>query len=351
MFFSSWFSGGIARGLAGLSWDDSSLPETFQKVKAIGVTTLIGVSDQTYSPTLSQLRAFVAVAEYRHFGTAATRLGVSQPTLSQALAALEGGLGVHLIERSTRRVLVTAAGAALLPQAKQILDAADGFVASAAGVGHALSGPLRIGLIPTIAPYVLPALLPALRRELPEAAPQVVEDQTARLLDALRGGVLDVAVLALPSEASGMTEMPLYTEDFVLVLPREHPLAGRDDLAPAALDELPLLLLDEGHCLREQTLDLCRSADAHPVAGDTRATSLTTVVQCVAGGLGVTLVPESAVAVETARGDLTTARFAAPAPGRTVGLAFRASSGRAEAYERLAEVLRSVAPAGARLRS
>lgn len=305
---------------------------------------LIGVSDQNWQPTLAQLRAFVAVAECRHFGTAATRLGVSQPTLSQALAALESGLGVQLIERSTRRVLVTAAGTALLPKAKQIIDAADGFVSAAAGVGHALSGPLRIGLIPTVAPYVLPTLLPALAEELPAVVPQVVEDQTARLLEALRGGALDVAVLALPSGGSGMVEIPLYDEDFVLVVPRNHPLAGRDDLVPAGLDELPLLLLDEGHCLRDQTLDLCRSVDAHPTAGDTRATSLTTVVQCVSGGLGVTLVPESAVAVETARGDLATARFAAPAPGRTIGLVFRGSSGRTEAYERFAEIVRSVAP-------
>ncbi len=307
------------------------------------------MSDQSYQPTLSQLRAFVAVAEYRHFGTAATRLGVSQPTLSQALAALESGLGVQLIERSTRRVLVTTAGDALLAQAKQTLDAADGFVASAAGVSHALSGPLRIGVIPTIAPYLLPVLLPALRTELSSVTPHVVEDQTARLLDTLRAGALDVAVLALPSEAAGVVETPLYTEDFVMVVPTGHPLAGRDDLTLAALDDLPLLLLDEGHCLRDQTLDLCRSVDAHPIAGDTRATSLTTVVQCVAGGLGVTLVPESAVAVEAARGDLATARFRAPAPGRTVGLVFRASSGRAEAYRRLGEIIRSVAPDGVTL--
>ncbi|MFC4602852.1 hydrogen peroxide-inducible genes activator [Rhodococcus kronopolitis] len=306
------------------------------------------MADQTYQPTLSQLRAFVAVAEYRHFGTAAARLGVSQPTLSQALAALENGLGVQLIERSTRRVLVTPAGAQLLTQAKVILEAADGFVATAAGVGDALAGALRIGLIPTIAPYLLPTLLPALRTEMPAVAPQVVEDQTARLLDSLRSGVLDVALLALPSEAPGMTEIPLYKEDFVLVVPRGHELAGRGDLSLDVLDELPLLLLDEGHCLRDQTLDLCRSVDARPVSGDTRATSLTTVVQCVAGGLGVTLVPESAVAVETGRSDLEAARFAAPVPGRTVGLVFRASSGRAEKFGRLADLVKSLVPNGTR---
>ncbi|NLE81929.1 MAG: hydrogen peroxide-inducible genes activator [Rhodococcus sp.] len=303
------------------------------------------MSDHSYQPTLSQLRAFVAIAECRHFGTAAARLGVSQPTLSQALASLETGLGVPLIERSTRRVLVTGAGERLLGQAKVSLDAVDGFVAAAAGVGDTLSGLLRIGLIPTVAPYVLPTLLPALRAEMPSLVPHVVEDQTARLLDALRAGTLDVAVLALPSDAPGLVEIPLYTEDFVLVVPDSHDLAGAEGLSPGVLDELPLLLLDEGHCLRDQTLDLCRSIDAHPsIAGDTRATSLSTVVQCVAGGLGVTLVPQSAVPVETGRGPLATATFAAPVPGRTIGLVYRSSSAHAEGYAQLAELISATAP-------
>ncbi|MCQ4122240.1 hydrogen peroxide-inducible genes activator [Rhodococcus tibetensis] len=294
------------------------------------------MADQSYQPTLSQLRAFVAVAEHRHFGTAASRLSVSQPTLSQSLAALESGLGVQLIERSTRRVLVTTAGERLLGQAKVILEATDGFVATAAGVGERLTGPLRIGLIPTVAPYVLPAVLPALRKDMPALEPQVIEDQTARLLESLRTGSLDVAVMALPSGAAGLTEIPLYTEDFVMLVPEGHELAGQTGISPSVLGALPLLLLDEGHCLRDQTLDLCRSADVQPMAGDTRATSLSTVVQCVAGGLGVTLVPESAVRVETGRGPLATARFADPAPGRTIGLVFRSSSARAEDYGQLA---------------
>lgn len=301
------------------------------------------MTDQTYQPTLSQLRAFVAIAEYRHFGTAAARLTVSQPTLSQALASLENGLGIQLIERSTRRVLVTAAGLRLLPQAMATLEAADRFVASATGDG--LGGVLRLGIIPTVAPYVLPGLLPELRRKVPGLVPQVVEDQTARLLDGLRTGVLDVALLALPADAPGLVEIPLYSEEFVLVTPRGHELAGRTDLTAPALADLPLLLLDEGHCLRDQTLEMCRSAEVHPGAvGDTRAASLTTVVQCVAGGLGVTLVPEMAVPAETARGTLDTARFAAPAPGRTIGLVHRASSARADDYEYLAAVIRSKRP-------
>ncbi|MGV9544678.1 hydrogen peroxide-inducible genes activator [Nocardia beijingensis] len=301
------------------------------------------MTDQTYQPTLSQLRAFVAIAEYRHFGTAAARLGVSQPTLSQALAALENGLGLQLIERSTRRVLVTAAGMRLLPKAMATLEAADRFVASATGDG--LGGTLRMGIIPTVAPYVLPGLLPELRKRLPELRPQIIEDQTARLLDGLRTGVLDVALLAVPTETPGLVEIPLYSEEFVLVTPRGHELAGRGDLAASVLDAQPLLLLDEGHCLRDQTLEACRSADVHPAAvGDTRAASLSTVVQCVAGGLGVTLIPQMAVPTETARGTLDVAHFSAPAPGRTIGLVFRASSARADDYEYLAAIVRAQRP-------
>lgn len=301
------------------------------------------MSDQSYQPTLSQLRAFVAVAEHRHFGAAATSLDVSQPTLSQALAALENGLGLQLIERSTRRVLVTEAGRRLLPQAIATLDAADRFLSAANG--DTLGGVLRMGIIPTVAPYLLPALLPTLRRRLPALTPQIVEDRTARLLDELRTGSLDVAVLALPADVPGVVEIPLYTEDFVVVVPAGHELAGRTDLAPAALDSLPILLLDEGHCLRAQTLELCRSAEIRPgAAGDTRAASLSTVVQCVAGGLGVTLIPEMAVAAETGRGALDIVRFAAPAPGRTLGLVYRASTARADDYAYLAEVIRTQQP-------
>lgn len=300
--------------------------------------------DQTYQPTLSQLRAFVAVATYRHFGTAATRLGVSQPTLSQGLAALEGGLGVTLIERSTRRVLLTESGARLLHHAEGILDAADGFVAAAAGVSEGLSGPLRLGLIPTVAPYVLPEILPALDAAVPSLVLNVVEDQTARLLDALRAGTLDVAVVALPSEVSGLVDIPLYDEDFVLALPVGHELAGRDRIPVSALDDAQLLLLDEGHCLRDQTLDLCRSVEVRPALGDTRAASLSTVIRCVAGGLGITLLPASAVPVETARGDLAIAHFDAPAPGRRVGLVYRSSSPRGADYRVLADLLRSRTP-------
>lgn len=296
--------------------------------------------DNTYRPTLSQLRAFVAVAEYRHFGAAANHLGVSQPTLSQALAALETGLGVQLIERSTRKVVVTAEGRVLLARALDTLEAAEGFSAAAAGMSGGLVGAVRLGLIPTVAPYVLPTLLPALTARFPDMHPHLVEDQTERLLEGLREGMLDAAVIALPSGDKGMAEIELFDEDFVLVVPADHPLAGRTDLSAEVLHELPLLLLDEGHCLRDQTLDLCRMVGASPVLADTRATSLTTVVQCVAGGLGVTLVPEMALGVDVPRDGLAVARFADPVPGRTIGLVYRATSARGEGFAQLGEVLR-----------
>lgn len=303
------------------------------------------MSDQSYQPTLSQLRSFVAVARAGHFGTAAGRLGVSQSSLSQGLSALESGLGVELVERSTRKVLVTEAGRALLEQASRIVDAARELVSSAAGLTGPLQGTLRLGLIPTVAPYRLPALLPRLRADLPDLAVTVIEDQTARLLDALRAGRIDAAVMALPALSSSVTEIPLYREQFMLVTPPNHAVAGRSDLTADDLVGLDLLLLDDGHCLRDQALDLCRRA-ADPVStiGDTRAASLATIVQCVAGGLGVTLLPEPAVAVELRGTDLVTARFADPVPGRTIGLVHRQSSSDGEGFARLAEI--AVAAAG-----
>lgn len=299
-------------------------------------TTLIGMTDRTYQPSLAGLRAFVTLARKRHFGLAATELGVSQPSLSQALAGLETGLGRKLIERTTRRVFLTPEGQALLPKAIAVTDAADEFLASVAGTGDPLTGPMRLGVIPTVAPYILPRLLRGLPTRLPDLSLQVVEDQTVRLTAALREGLLDVAIMALPAEAAGVAEIPMYDEDFVLALPAGHALAGRKRVDPSALAELPLLLLDEGHCLRDQALEVCRLAGVSPDLGHTRAASLATAVQCVEGGLGVTLIPETAVESETAAGELATARFTTPRPGRRIGLVYRESSGRTEPYRRLA---------------
>ena len=294
------------------------------------------MNDQSYQPSIGGLRAFVAVAKKLHFGSAATDLGVSQPSLSQALRGLESGLGVQLVERTTRRVMLTAEGRRLLPSAMAACDAVDNFLSDAADENDPLRGPLRLGLIPTIAPYLLPRLLRGLPDRRPELDLRVVEDQTARLLEQLREGTLDAAVLALPANAPGIGEIVMYDEDFVLAVPSGHALAGRRRLAPSALADLPLLLLDEGHCLRDQALDVCQVAGVNPDLRQTRAASLTTAVQCVEGGLGVTLIPRTAVAVETASGGLATAEFSTPRPGRRIGLVFRTSSGRGAAYAELA---------------
>ncbi|MGO9156264.1 hydrogen peroxide-inducible genes activator [Mycobacterium sp.] len=312
------------------------------------------MTDKSFQPTLAGLRAFVAVAEKRHFGSAATTLGVSQSTLSQALAALETGLGSHLVERSTRRVRVTPEGVQLLPLARAVIDAAETFTAAAAGTSDPLQGSMRLGLIPTVAPYVLPAVLAGLTQRLPALTLRVVEDQTERLLASLRDGALDAALISLslsgPAGTDGLTAIPIYDEDFVLALPPGHPLSGKHKVPLAALAELPLLLLDEGHCLRDQALDVCQKAGIRADVADTRAASLATAVQCVAGGLGATLIPQSAAPVEAARSRLGLAEFAAPRPGRRVGLVFRSSSGRDESYRLLAAIIGELVSAEQKVR-
>jgi LysR family hydrogen peroxide-inducible transcriptional activator len=297
------------------------------------------MSDKSYQPTIAGLRAFVAVAEKRQFSSAAMALGLSQSTLSQALAALEVGLSTQLVERSTRRVFLTTEGRQLLSHAQAVVEAADAFSAAAAGSSDPLRAGIRLGLIPTVAPYLLPTMLAGVAEQLPELTLRVTEDQTERLLAVLREGALDAALIALPAEGAGLTAIPIYDEDFVLALPPGHPLAGKRRVPATALADLPLLLLDEGHCLRDQALDVCHKAGVRAELANTRAASLATAVQCVTGGLGVTLIPQSAVPVEASRSRLGLAQFAAPRPGRRIGLVFRSSSGRDEAYRELAGLI------------
>ena len=301
------------------------------------------MGNKEYKPTIAQLRAFVTVAEQKHFVSAANKLGISQPSLSQALAALESGLGIQLIERSTRRVIVTPIGEQLLPFAKATLEAADAFVAHSRGAGGELAGPLNIGIIPTVAPYILPTLLTLIAEEFPELEPRIVENQTESLLQRLRDGHIDVAVLATPTGATGVTEIPLYDEAFAIVTNPDNPLAGRGDLTLDALRDLELLLLDDGHCLRDQIVELCQLAevDRSPGAQSAmRAASLTTVVQLVVAGLGSTLVPMSAVATECARPGIAVSAFADGVEAkRTVGLVMRSSSRRQQEFTRLGELI------------
>lgn len=301
------------------------------------------MSNKEYRPTLAQLRTFVTVAEKRHFGTAAAKLGISQPSLSQALAALETGLGLQLIERSTRKVIITAVGEELLPYAKTTLEAADAFLSRSRGAAGTLTGPLNIGIIPTAAPYILTELLAASREQYPELEPRFTEGQTSELIHLLRDGHIDVALIALPSKAQGMVDMPLYSENFAVVVPGDHDLANREDLAVSDLGELDLLLLDDGHCLRDQVLDLCRTADINPSEASsslTRATSLTTIMRLVAGGMGSTLVPETAVNPQLGGLGLATATFSdAVSAQREMGLVYRGSSTRAAEFTKLGALI------------
>ncbi|MFE7620908.1 hydrogen peroxide-inducible genes activator [Streptomyces sp. NPDC057496] len=293
-------------------------------------------------PSLSQLRAFAAVAEHLHFRDAAAAIGMSQPALSGAVSALEEALGVQLIERTTRKVLLSPAGERLAVRARAVLEAVGELMEEAEAVRAPFTGVLRLGVIPTVAPYLLPTVLRLVHERYPELDLQVHEEQTSSLLEGLAAGRLDLLLLAVPLGVPGVVELPLFDEDFVLVMEREHWLGGRVDIPREALRELPLLLLDEGHCLRDQALDICREAgrtEGAPVT--TTAAGLSTLVQLVAGGLGVTLLPRTAVPVETGRNDaLATGYFADPAPSRRVALAMRAGAARHEEFEEFAVALR-----------
>ncbi|WP_030105736.1 hydrogen peroxide-inducible genes activator [Actinoalloteichus caeruleus] len=291
------------------------------------------------APSLAQLRAFLAVAEFLHFRAAASSLGVTQPTLSAAIAACEEALGARLVERTTRRVMLTATGERLVPRARAVLDAMDALVTEVAVFGRPFTGRLRLGIIPTVAPYLLPVALPALRRAFPELEIEVHEERTAPLLDGATTGRLDLAVLALPVVDRNLAALLLYAEDFVLVTPKDHPLAERQVISRQALRDLDVLLLEEGHCLRDQALDVCREVGTG-VETAARATSLTTLVQLVAAGMGVTLLPASAVSLETRRNQLRVSRFASPKPGRRIGVVYRDSAGREAEFTAIAHELR-----------
>ncbi|MEU3738797.1 LysR substrate-binding domain-containing protein [Streptomyces sp. NPDC032198] len=292
-------------------------------------------------PSLAQLRAFAAVAEHLHFRDAAVAIGMSQPALSGAVSALEETLGVTLLERTTRKVLLSSAGERLAVRARAVLDAVGALMEEADAVRAPFTGALRLGVIPTVAPYLLPTLIGLVHEKYPDLDLQVHEEQTSSLIEGLGAGRLDLLLLAVPLGMPGVTELPLFDEDFVLVTPLDHWLGGREGIPRDALRELNLLLLDEGHCLRDQALDICREAGRADAPVTTTAAGLSTLVQLVAGGLGVTLLPRTAVRVETSRSNqLLTGFFADPAPTRRIALAMRTGAARAAEYEALAAAMR-----------
>jgi LysR family transcriptional regulator, hydrogen peroxide-inducible genes activator len=293
---------------------------------------------------LKDLRYLVAVADQRHFGRAAARCFVSQPTLSAQLKKLEDSLGVQLIERAPNNVCLTEAGEAIVARARRILEASDEMVTLARSQRDPLAGRLRVALLPTIGPYLLPRVAPAMRKALPRLELRLYEYQTAAMLAKLHAGEIDVGILALPVEVDGLESRELYREAFMVALPEHHPLAARERVRLADLKGEQLLLLEEGHCLRDQALEVCSRVGVTDQQ-DFRATSLETLRQMVATGAGVTLLPELAGrgAYRNARG-VALRPFARPAPERHIGALWRKSSARRAAIDALCELIREHAP-------
>ncbi len=288
--------------------------------------------------TLRQLEYVAAIDACGSFGGAAEACHVTQPGLSAQVRQLEDHLGLPLFERGRGPTFTTAAGAEIVGRAREILRAVNELEDAALALCRPLTGRLRLGVIPTVAPYLLPSALPAVRRAHPALRVELQEAQTADLVEGLERGQLDLLLLALEAPLGDLETHALFPDPFVLALPRGHRLASRKRAHESDLDGESVLLLDDGHCLRDQALAVCARAGASEL-GDFRATSLTTLVHMVAGGLGVTLLPNLALRGGATRGmrDLVTLPFAKPAPQRTVGFAWRSSSARGDEYRVLAE--------------
>lgn len=288
--------------------------------------------------TLRQLRYLTALARHRHFGRAAADCAVSQPALSMQVKELEREVGAELVERRPGDIALTDTGLEVAARAEQILTATRDLI-DFARHREVLSGPLRLGMIPTLAPYILPNLLPRLQTNYPQLRLEVRETQTKMLLDELSGGELDAVMLALPAEGADVATMPLFDDRFLLAAPAAEVLPASGRVGIEDVDQRRLILLEEGHCLRDQALAFCATTrrDAPASLG---ATSLATVMQMVANGYGVTLLPEVAIDAELRDARVKLLRFSEPQPGRSIGLAWRRTSPRRKDFEVLGEVVK-----------
>ena len=288
---------------------------------------------------LNQLRYFEAVAQQGHFGRAADICSISQPALSMQIKELETTLGIALFERGTRTVRLTQAGEDLLPRVRDILQSVDELTDVARAAQKTLTGRLRLGVIPTIAPYLLPRIIGDLSRMAPDLDIHVRETMTQRLLQELSAGRIDAAIVALPVSEPTLVEVPLFSEDFVLV----RPLQDSATAVPSRenLREMRLLLLEEGHCFRDQALAFCN-------IGTTRTrelldgSSLSTLVQMVGAGIGLTLIPEMAVDVETRSAAVAIARLPDPQPSRQIGMIWRKTTPLDKQLRQIADLVRNV---------
>lgn len=288
---------------------------------------------------LRDLKYFIALAETRHFGQAAARCFVSQPTLSGQIKKLEDELGVALFERTKKAVALTAIGEALLPHARRAVEEAEALARLAQAGRDPLAGPLRLGAIPTLSPYLMPLVLVPLKRKHPQMKLVLTEELTGRLLERLRRHELDAALIATPIKDPELTARALFDEPFWLALPRRHPLYIQDTIGRRDLDRLEWLLLAEGHCLAEQAMEVCRMSERARTGAqaDLRAASLDTLLQLVGAGMGATLVP--ALALRSVGAGVVTRPLELPDAHRRVSLVWRVSFPRAEAIEAIAEVI------------
>ena len=290
--------------------------------------------------SIRALGYLVALAEEKHFGRAAEHCHVSQPTLSAQIKKLEEQLEVRLVERSQRRVMLTDIGEEIVNRARRVLREVDAVCEIARSHQDPLSGELRIGLIPTVGPYLLPIISPPLRKMLPRLRLFLLEHQTVDLLAALDEGDVDLAILALPIDQEGLEIESLYSESFLAALPAGHSLSQRPHLKVSDLDGETLLLLADGHCLRDQALEVCGKIDVHEPQ-DFRATSLETLRQMVASGLGVTLLPQLATERPYGRTPgLVVRPLRHPVPGRTVAGVWRRTSPRGATIREICRVIR-----------
>lgn len=289
--------------------------------------------------TLRHLRYFEALAQHGHFGRAAGACAISQPALSLQIKELEEILGAPLVERGARQIRLTALGENFAARARDILQSVEELANLARASGGPLSGRLRIGVIPTVAPYLLPRIIQSLAARYPGLDLRPREAVTQKLVDDLAEGRLDVAIVALPVSEPSLAEHPLFSEEFVLVRPAAD--AGLPVPNPETLRTMRLLLLEEGHCFREQALSFCKLSSAAP-RDLMEGSSLATLVQMVGAGIGVTLIPQMAVGIETRTADVSVARLPDPRPSRTIGLVWRRTNPLNRQFSTLIDVVRGV---------
>lgn len=287
--------------------------------------------------TLKHLRYFDALARIGHFGRAAESCSISQPALSVQIRELEELLGAPLVERGGRRIRLTGLGEEFVERARTILRAVDELGDLGRAAHGPLAGRLRLGIIPTVAPYLLPGIIKAFAERYPGLDPRPREAITQRLIEDLAEAKLDVAIVALPISEPALEEIPLFDEDFVLVRPQED--AGKPAPASERLHEMRLLLLEEGHCFRDQALSVCNISTAS--TGDLmEGSSLSTLVQMVGAGIGVTLIPQMAIETETRSSAVCVSRLTGPRPTRTIGMVWRKTNPLSAQFAKIADIVR-----------